>query len=198
MTKAAKTPGAIAGNEVIQAQKQVDAAQATVEAKQRASQAAQSAFEAQKELAAYLKITAPFDGMVTERWQHPGALVGPGNDSPLLTIQQVSHLRLMVPVPEESLGATKLGVKIEFHVPAFPDRAYNGTIARIAHALDMKTRTMPVELDVLNRDGCLAPGMYPNVNWPVTRGSGSVAVPKTSVVTTTERTFVIRDRDGTR
>ncbi len=56
-----------------------------------------------------------------------------------------------------------------FRVPAYPDRAYTGTVARIAHALDPKTRTMPVELDVTNRDGSLAPGMYPTVKWPVRR-----------------------------
>ena len=55
---------------------------------------------------------------------------------------------------------------------------------------------MPVELDVLNRDGSLAPGMYPSVKWPVRRAQPALFVPKTSVVTTTERTFVIRDRNG--
>ena len=55
---------------------------------------------------------------------------------------------------------------------------------------------MPVELDVFNRDGSLSPGMYPTVKWPVRRAHPSLFVPKTSVVTTTERTFVIRDRNG--
>ena len=77
------------------------------------------------------------------------------------------------------------GVRIPVHVTAYPDRVYTGTVARIAHALDPKTRTMPVELDVLNRDGTLAPGMYPSVKRPVRREHPAVFVPKTSVVTTT-------------
>jgi membrane fusion protein (multidrug efflux system) len=56
------------------------------------------------------------------------------------------------------------------------------------------TWTMAVELDVMNRDGSLAPGMYPTVKWPVRRGRASLLVPKSSVVTTTKRTFVIRDK----
>ena len=64
------------------------------------------------------------------------------------------------------------------------------------HSVDPKTRTMPVELDVLNRDGSLAPGMYPTAKWPVRSGKAALLVPKTSVVTTSERTFVIRDKDG--
>lgn len=196
LRKAAETPGAVAGNEVIQSQKQVEAAQALVRARDQASQAAAAAVRAQKDMEAYLKIVAPFDGVVTDRFVHPGALVGPGADPVLLVIQQISHLRLVVPVPEEDVGGTVRGASISFRVPAYPDRAYTGAVARIAHALDPKTRTMPVELDVLNRDGALAPGMYPSVRWPVRREHPALFVPKTSVVTTTERTFVIRSRNG--
>jgi RND family efflux transporter MFP subunit len=194
--EAAKTPGAVAGNDVVQAQKQVEAAQALVKSRQRASAAAQSAVDALKALLVYLKITAPFDGVVTDRLVHPGALVGPGADPALLVIQQVSRLRVVVPVPEEYVGSIVNGGNVEFTVPAWPRRNYSGRVARVAGMLDQKSRTMPVELDVINRDGTLAPGMYPNVKWPV-RGQGAVLwVPKTSVVTTTERTFVIRDRAG--
>lgn len=196
LRKAAETPGAVAGNEVIQLQKQVEAAQALVRAREQASQAAAATVRSQKEMQAYLTIAAPFDGVVTDRFVHPGALVGPGVDPVLLVIQQISRLRVVVPVPEEDVGGTTRGATLIFHVPAYPDRQYSGTVARIAHALDPKTRTMPVELDVSNRDGSLSPGMYPSVKWPVRRDRPALFVPKTSVVTTTERTFVIRDRNG--
>jgi RND family efflux transporter MFP subunit len=196
LKKAAETPGAIAGNELIQAEKQVEAAQALVQSKQQASRAAEATVKAQKDLAGYLRITAPFDGVVTDRLVHPGALVGPGPDPVLLVIQQVSHLRLVVPVPEENVGAIARGARVEFVAPAYPDRRYAGTVARISHALDQKTRTMAVELDVFNRDGSLSPGMYPAVKWPVRSSRPVLLVPKTSVVTTTERTFVIREQNG--
>jgi RND family efflux transporter MFP subunit len=196
MQEAAKTPGAIAGNDVIQAQKQVEAAQAVVNSRQRASGAAQSAAKALTVMLAYLKITAPFDGVVTDRLIHPGALVGPPSDPALLVIQQVSRLRVVVPVPEEDIGGIVRGANVEFTVPAYLRRVYSGRIARVAEALDQKTRSMSVELDLQNRDGTLAPGMYPLVKWPVRTLSAELWVPKTSVVTTTERTFVIRSRDG--
>jgi membrane fusion protein (multidrug efflux system) len=193
---AAETPGAVAGNELIQVEKQVDAAKALLNSRQQASRAAESAVKALQDLQGYLKITAPFDGVVTERMVHPGALAGPGNDIPLLTVQQVSHLRLVVPVPEEDVSGIANGAKVPFQVPAWPERNFSGTIARSSHALDQKTRTMAIELDVMNRDGSLAPGMYPTVKWPVRRSRPSLFVPKTAVVTTTERMFVIRDRGG--
>jgi membrane fusion protein, multidrug efflux system len=127
---------------------------------------------------------------------HPGALVGAGADSPLMVLQQISKLRLVVAVPEENVGAIPQGARVEFHVPAFPERNYSGTIARSAHTLDPKTRTMAVELDVVNGDGSLSPGMYSTVHWPIRRSTLALLVPVTSVVTTTERIFVIRDRNG--
>jgi RND family efflux transporter MFP subunit len=196
LKKAAETPGAISGNELTQAQKQVEAAQALVQSKRQAGIAVEATVRAQKDLEAYLQITAPFDGMVTDRLVHPGALVGTGADPVLLVIQEVSHLRLVVAVPEENIGGIVKGARIEFHVPAYPERSYSGTLARISHALDQKTRTMAVELDVFNRDGSLSPGMYPSVKWQIRRSRPSLLVPKTSVVTTTERTFVIRNHGG--
>lgn len=196
LKEASKTPGAVAANELLQAEKQVDAAQALVRAREQSIRAAQQVAEAQKDLAEYLQITAPFAGVVTDRLVHPGALVGTGADTILLVVQQVSHLRLVVPVPEEEVGSITRGARVSFHVPAYPQRIYSGTVARIAHELDQKTRTMAVELEVQNKDDSLAPGMYPAVKWPVRSAHPALFVPRSSVVTTTERTFVIRDRNG--
>jgi len=196
LAEAAKTPGAIAGNEVVQADKQVQAGKALLNARQHAVQAAQSSIDTLKTIQSYLKVTAPFDGVVTARLIHPGALVGPNSGSALLELQQVSTLRLVVSVPEENVGGIVRGAKIAFSVPAYPGRTFSGTVARIAEALDPKTRSMPVELDVPNKDRTLAPGMYPTVRWTVRSSDQGLFVPKTSVVTTTEQTFVVRDKDG--
>jgi RND family efflux transporter MFP subunit len=196
LKKAAETPGAIAGNELVQAEKQVEAAKALLNSRQQASKAGEAAVRSRKDLLSYLKISAPFAGIVTDRLVHPGALVGPGNDVALLVVQDVSHLRLVVPVPEEDVSGIVKGASVSFQVPAWPERTFAGTVSRISQSLDSKTRTMPVELDVTNRDGSLAPGMYPTVKWPVRRSRPALFVPKTSVVTTTERTFVIRNRNG--
>jgi RND family efflux transporter MFP subunit len=190
LKKAAEQRGVIAGNELTLAEKQVDAARALVSSRQQTVSAAEAAVRAFQVMQTYLQITAPFAGVVTDRLIHPGALVGPGADAVLLVIQQVSHLRLIVAVPEQDIGGIVAGAKVEFKVPAFPERTYAGAVARVAHSLDPKTRTMPVELDVLNRDGSVSPGMYPSVKWPVRRTRPSLLFPKTSVVTNHRRTHV--------
>ncbi len=196
LKKAAETPGAIAGNEVVQVQQQIEAQQALIQARRQLSQVATANLKALQETQGYLRITAPFDGMITDRLIHPGALAGPGADSPLLVLQQLSKLRLVVSVPEDVSGVVPHGVKVAFHVPAFAERVFSGVVARSSHILDPKTRTLSVEMDVTNADGSLAPGMYPTVHWPVKESRPALLVPPSSVVTTTERTFVVRNQNG--
>ncbi|BDC49470.1 hemolysin D [Bryobacterales bacterium F-183] len=194
LQKAAATPGAIAGNELVQAEKAVDAAQASVRAADNSILAAQAVVRATKQAEAYLQVTAPFDGVVTERFLHPGALASAG---PVVELQQIARLRLVVPVPEAQVVSIRNGSRVEFRAPAFPGRTFAGIVARVDRSLDPKTRSMPVELDVANPQMELAPGMYVEVAWPGGSGSASLLVPPTAVVTTTERTFVIRVRkDG--
>jgi RND family efflux transporter MFP subunit len=196
LKRAAETPGAVAGNELVLAQKQVESARALAQSKREAQAAAESMVRAQKDLEAYLHIRAPFGGIITERFVHPGALVGPNSDSPLLVLQEVARLRLVIPVPEENVGTIVRGRQVTFHVPSNPGRAFHGTVSRIAHSLDPKTRTMAVEADVTNTDGSLSPGMYPSVSWSVQQRRPSLLVPKTAVVSTSERTFVVRRSGG--
>jgi membrane fusion protein (multidrug efflux system) len=194
---ASATPGVVAENDVIVAQKTVEAAQALVRSYDDSIKAAQAQAQAVKDLGQYLQIKAPFDGIITERNVHPGALVGPGSGSmPLFRLHQITRLRLVVAVPEALVGAVVKGARVPFTVPAYPGETFNGVVNLVAHDLDEKTRTMSVELDVRNPDLRLGAGMYPEVQWPVRRPQPSLLVPPTSIVTTTERTFVIRVRNG--
>jgi membrane fusion protein (multidrug efflux system) len=195
LEEAAKTPGTVAENDLVQAKQEMQAAEALLHSRQKAVESQRSSLKSQQDLAAYLRITAPFDGVITTRYVHPGALVGPGSDEPLLQLDQISHLRLAVAVPEEDVAGVMKGQTVAFRVPAYAGRTFSGVIARPAHSLDVKTRTMPVELDVRNTDGLLAPGMYSSVLWPM-RSKSALVVPQSSVVTTTERVFVIRNRNG--
>jgi RND family efflux transporter MFP subunit len=196
LAEAAKTPGAVAGNELIQVQKQKEAADALVESRKAAVKTAADRFKAAGDMQAYLSVLAPFDGIITDRFVHPGMMVNSGGQPPLLKLQQVSHLRLVVPVPETYSGAVTLGKAVTFHAPALPGKKFTGTIARVPHALDPQSRSMMVELDVANTGGVLAPGMYPTVDWPVASSEDLLFVPATSVVTTTQRTFVITSQNG--
>jgi len=192
---AAVTPGVVAGHDVEIAGKTLDAARAQADATKSSVAAAEAAVRAMSDMEAYLQLRAPFEGVITERNVHPGSLVGPSGN-PMLRIEQVSRLRLTVPVPETYVARIIRGTRVSFRVSAFPDQTFQGVIARPAYSLDMKTRSMQVELDVNNPRLTLAPGMFAEVQWPVSRAQTSLFVPTSAVVRTSERQFVVRVREG--
>lgn len=192
---ASATPGVIAGNELVLAEKSVDAARSVVRSMQRSIEAAQSSVRAVEDMKTYLEIRAPFDGVITDRYLHPGALASP-QSGPLVKLQQLNRLRLIAAVPEADLGGIVYGVRVPFTVPAFPGETFGALVARVPRVLDPKTRTMAIELEFSNAAGRLAPGMYPELQWPVRKGRPALLVPPTAIVTTTEHAFVIRIVNG--
>src|SRR2546427_6245911 len=102
---ASATPGVVAENDVIVAQKTVEAAQALARSYDDSIKAAKAQAQAVRDLGQYLQIKAPFDGIIIERNVHPGALVGPGSGAPLFRLHQLSRLRLVVAVPGALTGA---------------------------------------------------------------------------------------------
>ncbi len=199
MSAAAKTPGVVALNDLEVAQKAVQADEANVRALEKSAQAAQEALRSVSQLEAYLSITAPFDGQVTTRYVHPGALIGPaggpGAMTPIVQIQTLNRHRLVVPVPEYEAAGIPEGTEVSFTVPSFPGRTFQAPIARISHSVDIKTRTMPVELDVRDLHAELQPGTFSEVSWPVRRAYSTLFVPTSAVGSDLERTFVIRVRN---
>jgi membrane fusion protein, multidrug efflux system len=193
---ASHTPGVVAGNDLVLAQKTVQADEAQVKALQANVEAARQALRAVSETEKYLQIRAPFTGIVTERNVHPGALVGPNQQTPIVRIETVSRLRLVVPVPETYTAGVSEGSKVGFTVSSFPGENFTGTVARVSHSVDEKTRTMPVELDVTNSSGRLSPGTFAEVTWPVRRPKPSLFVPSSAITSNLDRTFVVRIRDG--
>jgi RND family efflux transporter MFP subunit len=197
---ASATVGVVAGNALEVAQRAADAARAQVISQQQIVSAATQSLQSITDVIGYLDIKTPFDGVVTERNAHPGALVSPtgaaGGSDPMLRIEAVSRLRLVVPVPEAYTAGIAEGRAVDFTVPAFPGRHFSGTVARLAHTISVKTRTMPVELDVTNESGELAAGAFCEVCWPLERRSPSLFVPTSSVASTLDRTFVVRIKDG--
>jgi multidrug efflux pump subunit AcrA (membrane-fusion protein) len=104
---------------------------------------------------------------------------------------------VIVPVPENYVAGVPEGMKVDFTVSAFPGRIFHGTISRISHAVDVKTRTMPVELEASNPRAELSPGIFADVLWPVRRNYPTLFVPTSAVATTLEHVFVVRIQDGT-
>jgi membrane fusion protein (multidrug efflux system) len=182
-----KTPGTISQNDLEQAEAKKNADMANVDA-------AKSAY---KEVAAnldYLEIRAPFDGVITTRNVNLGAYVGPGgkNADPLFVLQDQNRLRLVVSVPESYTGGLSAKNEVSFSVRELPGDKFKAKISRLAGALDDKLRSERVEMDVYNKDKKLLPHMYADVNVPLPARDSTLIVPKSAVVSSTEKVFVVK------
>ncbi len=182
-----KTPGTVSQNDLEQAEAKKNSDLANVEA-------AKSAYKESAANLNYLEIRAPFDGVITLRNVNPGAYVGPGGKStdPLLVIQDQYRMRLVVSVPENYTGGLNNKNEVTFSVEALPNRKFTAQVKRLAGALDTKLRAERIEMDVYNKDRKLLPHMYANVDVPLPSRDSSLIVPKTAVVTSTEKVFVVK------
>lgn len=206
---ASLVPGVIADNDVVQwaqtvqvdrqdinaVTKRVNAKDHEVSMRKEEVDAMVKAFESFADIASYLEIYAPFDGYITERKMHIGSFVGPdgtGAYPPICRLKQLDLLRIICPVPEDLVSGVIIGSQVDFTVSTFPGKKFKGTVARISNSLDKETRTMPVELNYLNPDFKVVPGMFTKVYWPSRRPQESMFVPISSVVSTPLNTFVCR------
>jgi RND family efflux transporter MFP subunit len=111
-------------------------------------------------------LRAPFDGVVTERNVDLGDLVhdtrtgGDANRRPLFVVTQLDPVRVRVAVPERDAPLVDVGDEVRLTLQALGSQVFTGSVARIAGALDERTRTMLVEIDLANADGQLMPGMF--------------------------------------
>jgi RND family efflux transporter MFP subunit len=162
-------PGIVAQQEVDDAQGKDLAASSQVDAGQAALEAAESQLSVSKAKLAhdqtlfdYSKITAPFAGVVTERYANLGTLVQAGTSSqamPIVKLSQDDLFRLVIPVPESYVRYIHIGDPVNVRVPSL-NKTFPGKVARFSVDVKEATRTMHTEVDVQNRDRVLMPGLY--------------------------------------
>ena len=164
-------PGIVAQQEVDDAQgkdlaasSQVDAGQAGLEAAQSQMSVARAKLVHDQSLFDYSKITAPFPGIVTERYANLGTLVQAGTGSstqaiPIVKLSEDDLFRLVIPVPESYVRYIRVGDPVDVRVPSL-NRTFPGKVARFSVDVQSNTRTMHTEVDVANPQRILLPGLY--------------------------------------
>ncbi|MBR8837116.1 MAG: efflux RND transporter periplasmic adaptor subunit [Stigonema ocellatum SAG 48.90 = DSM 106950] len=191
LIQAAKTAGAVAPQELDQALAIVMGDSANLTSQQQRVASA-------RQIKQYLQLTAPFDGVVTERVLSPGALVGPTQKDaqPILKLKEIGRLRLQVTVPEVYAGQIRQNTPVTYSVSAFPGKVFTGKINRISYNVERSVRAELIEIEVKNPGLQLMPGMYATVGFPVQRQSKSLYVPKSAVVVSMEGSYVITVVNG--
>jgi len=202
-------PGIVAQQEVDDAQgkdlaasSQVDAGQAALEAAQSQLAAAKAKLTHDQTLFDYSKITAPFSGVVTQRYANLGTLVQAGTNSstqaiPIVRLSQDDLFRLVIPVPESYVPYIRVGDPVDVRVPSL-NRTFPGKVARFSVDVREDTRTMHTEVDVRNRDHVLVPGLYAEADLVLEHKEDIPTIPLQAVNHQGEKTTVYVVTDNNR
>jgi membrane fusion protein (multidrug efflux system) len=192
MYKTSKIPGTISPNDL-------EIAYAKMKSDSSNLMAARSSYNESNNLNRYLEVRAPFDGVISSSNLYAGAYAGPagaGSVIPLMTLQEQGKLRLVIAIPEAATDYFKLGDSVHFTVKTLPGKDFTATISRVAGSLDLQLRTEQLQMDVLNPDKILLPGMFAQVSLDLTNRDKVFVVPQSAVTENTKQVFVIRIVNG--
>jgi RND family efflux transporter MFP subunit len=165
----------------MEADADVSAQKAALAAAEEALTASKAALGKDQAMFDYGRMTAPFDGVITQIYAYTGALLPAGTssnkgDSALCRLSQNSLLRLVIPVPERAVSNIQIGEPVAVNVSGM-DRSFEGKIIRFSDQIDVATRTMHTEIDVPNPKYQLVPGMYASVKIPLHSAAKVLTVP---------------------
>ncbi len=171
----------VAQGKDLEASAGVSSAKDSLAASQEALIGAKAALDRDKALYSYSRITAPFEGIITEIDAYTGALLPAGTssnkgDEPLCHLAQDRMLRLVIPVPESAVPDIRAGSSVQVRVPVLA-KVFQGTVARVSNQVDFSTRTMHTEIDVPNANLTIVPGMYAEALLVLKQKHGVLAVP---------------------
>ncbi len=132
----------------------------------------------------YQSVVAPFDGVITQRNIDIGTLVQADATAGtfMFTLNKDNVIRTQVFVPQDEAFGLQPGVPAVVHVPEMPDRSFQGTVTRIADALQPGSRTLLTEIDIANPDGVLSAGIYCTVELHIPRKVPSLSIPAGAII----------------
>lgn len=144
------------------------------------------------QLKQYLRIIAPFDGVVTDKKVSVGALVGEGSQTALFSIAQTRNLRLTVAIPEKHAQSINQETRVSFTVADHPGKVFQSKLSRKSGVLDQQSRSITAEFDINNSSGELGGGEYAQVKLSMRRPTPTVWLPVSSIVNAQSGTFILK------
>jgi len=109
------------------------------------ARASEEALEIQREK---LTLRAPLAGVIASKVVHEGETAMPG--ATLMTISDLSQVRLVIYVPESQIGRVSLGQPAEVRVDSYPERVFEGRVIHIATEAEFTPRNVQTKEDRVN------------------------------------------------
>ncbi|MBV7378923.1 efflux RND transporter periplasmic adaptor subunit [Maritimibacter dapengensis] len=135
-------------------------------------------------------VSAPFDGVISERQADAGEFVATG--SPLFTIVDLSAFEVEATAPVSKSPMIQTGQRVELTVEGFGDRAFAGMVERINPVAIAGSRALPVYIALENSDGLLRGGMFASGFIKLDEKEGALSVPVEAVREDAEGNYVLK------
>lgn len=161
-----------------------------------AMKVAKANYELAKTRLSYTRIVAPFSGIITRRFLDPGTYLA-SSSTPLFQLMYIDSVKIVINIQEKDVIQVKRGTQAEIRVDAYGNRVFPGTVTRMADALDLSTRSMPVEIDIPNDDHALKPGMFATVTLITGEHPNAMQVPTMAIQRDDTGSFVFVANNNT-
>lgn len=184
LVEASSTTGAVA-------QVELERAQSTMNSAKSAFESAKASTAQAKQLQDYLRIVAPFDGIITQRHLSSGSLVGTNGTSPIFEMAQNNQLRLTVSIPEKHAAAISSATVATFSISAYPGAQFTAPLSRTSGVLNQQDRSLTLEFDIDNHAGKLQGGDYAQVKINLQRKQPTLWIATKSILNTQSGNFVL-------
>jgi HlyD family secretion protein len=177
-----------------ESQAQAAKAVADIEAAQARVRVAEANIAQAEAMRSYLTITAPFDGVVTQRHVDPGHFVQPAGagPAPLLVVARADKIRVFAAVPEMEAGLIDIGDPVTIEIQSLRGAEIKGQVTRTGFALDVSSRSLETIIDLDNRDGRIRPGLYATAKIILAEKPDALVLPSAAAVRQGKEAFCYR------
>ncbi len=151
-----------------------------------------------KVLESYTLVKAPFPGIVTARYVHPGHFLQSAagmHGTVLFNVVRADVVRVFADIPESNADKAGVGTAASVRVPALGGREFTASVTRTTGIVDPATRTLRVEIDLVNTDLALKPGQYATVRINA-EANDAIVLPAACVLPADETHYIYAVEDG--
>jgi RND family efflux transporter MFP subunit len=189
-----------AGSDVQIAIRQRDALRSQAQQSRFQADAQRSASAKYSAMADYMRIVAPFDGVVTRRFADAGAFIQTAatsqNAQPIVTVANIRSIRIYLHIPELEASFVMTGSPVELSTAVMKDETIKVAVKRTSGVLDPKTRTLLAEVDMPNTTNILPPGSYVVAKVGLERHSGVISLPNPAIGSEKSGKFLFINQGG--
>jgi len=137
------------------------------------------------------EVKTPLTGYIVEKNLTDNTQVRADNSQNLFTVADLSTVYVLVNVYESDISKIQTGDPVKITTLSYPDKTFDGKIARIDNMLDPDSKVMHARITIQNPGNLLKPGMFANVMIKAKSGENLPFISSNALVFDNDKNYVI-------